>query len=430
MATLSQQVSSPLVRLAQRSGLFYGWCIVAVVLFVSMVATGTRMASGVIIKPLEAEFGWDRAAISLALALGLLANGLGAPFGGRLIDRFGPRRVVVVALAMTMVATVSTVMMHTIVELTWWWGLVAGLSSGAFSTLGAVVANRWFIARRGLVTGLLGGGASAGQLIFIPLLMNLTVAIDWRAALLLMVALLGLMLPIALFVIRDRPSSVGLEPYGAATASAAALASTMRSTPLGTAIRTGDFWLLAGSFFVCGFTSVGIVSTHFIPHAIEYGFTEQVAASTLALIGALNFVGTLSSGYLTDRFNPRWLLAMYYSLRAVSLVMLPAITTEAGLWLFALVFGLDFIATVPPTIALTADRFGKASVGTIFGWIMCSHQFGSAVASWGAGVMRVYLGDYTLAFIAAAAVGFIGAALCPRIAANWKGEEQPAVATV
>jgi sugar phosphate permease len=421
--------SSLLIRLASRSGLFYGWLVVAVVLLVSMVGTGTRMASGVMVKPLESEFGWDRAEISLALAIGLLANGLGAPFGGRLIDRFGPRLVVLGSLAVTIAATVGTILMHSIVELTWWWGLVAGLSSGALGgTLGAVVANRWFVARRGLVTGLLGGGASAGQLIFIPLLMNLTVTIDWRAALLLMVALLGAMLPIAMFVIRDRPSSVGLEPYGAATASAAALASTTRSTPLGAAIRTGDFWLLAGSFFVCGFTSTGVIGTHFIPHAIEHGFTETVAASTLALIGALNIVGTLSSGYLTDRFNPRWLLAMYYGLRAASLVMLPAISTEAGLWVFALVFGLDYIATVPPTVALTADRFGKASLGTIFGWIFFSHQLGSAIASWGAGVMRVGLGDYTMAFMAAAAVGFIGAALCPRIAARWKLEEEPAVA--
>src|SRR5262249_26435404 len=297
-------------------------------------------------------------------------------------------------------ATVGTIGMHTIVELTWWWGLVAGLSSGTLGgTLGAVVANRWFVARRGLVTGLLGGGASVGQLIFIPLLMNLTVTIDWRAALVLMVGLLGILLPIVLFVIRDRPSSVGLEPYGAAAASATILASTARSTSLGAAIRTGDFWLLAGSFFVCGVTT-SIVGIHFIPHAIEHGFTEDVAASTLALIGALNVVGTLSSGYLTDRFNPRLLLAIYYGLRAAALVLLPAVTTEAGLWLFALIFGLDYIATLPPTVALTADRFGKASLGMILGWIFFSHQLGSAVASWGAGVMRVWLGDYTLAFIA------------------------------
>jgi sugar phosphate permease len=412
-----------------RSGLFYGWFIVAVVLLVSMVATGTRMASGVMVKPLEQEFGWDRAEISLALAIGLLANGLGAPFGGRLIDRFGPRRVVIGSLVGTIAATVGTIMLHSIIELTWWWGLVAGLSSGALGgTLGAVVANRWFVARRGLVTGVLGGGASVGQLIFIPLLMNLTVTIDWRAALLLMVGLLAILLPIALFVIRDRPSSVGLEPYGAAAESAAASASAARSTPLRTAIRTGDFWLLAGSFFVCGVTSTGIIGTHFIPHAIEHGFTEYVAASTLALIGALNIIGSLSSGYLTDRFNPRLLLAMYYGLRAASLVLLPAVSSEPGLWLFALIFGLDYIATLPPTIALTADRFGKASLGTILGWIFFSHQLGSALSSWGAGVMRVWLGDYTMAFMAAAAIGFIGAALCPRIAANWKPDEEPAVA--
>jgi len=428
METVGPPASNPLIRLAARSGLFYGWCVVAVVLPVSMVATGTRMVSGVIVKPLEHEFGWDRAEISLALAIGLLANGLGAPFGGRLIDRFGPRLVVSVSLAGIIGATVGTIMMHSLLELTWWWGLIAGLSSGALGgTLGAVVANRWFVARRGLVTGLLGGGASVGQLIFIPLLMDLTVSIDWRAALLLLAVLLGSLLPVALFVIRDRPSSVGLEPYGEADASATALASAARSTPLGTAIRAGDFWLLAGSYFACGATTT-IVGIHFIPHAIEHGFTDDFAASTLAVIGALNIVGSLSSGYLTDRYNPRLLLAMYYGLRAASLVLLPAVTSEAGLWLFALLFGLDYIATLAPTVALTADRFGKASLGTILGWIYFGHQLGSALSSWGAGVMRVWFGDYTLAFMAAAAIGFIGAALCPRIAANWKPEEEPAAA--
>ena len=425
-----QHGSGPLVRFATRSGLFYGWLVVAIVLLVSMVGTGTRMASGVMIKPLEVEFGWDRASISLALAIGLLANGLGAPFGGRLMDRFGPRKVVIGGLLFTILSTLGTVIMHSLFELTLWWGLVAGLSSGALGgTLGPVVANRWFVARRGLVTGLLSGGASAGQLIFIPILMNLTVSIDWRAALNFMVVLLIILLPIALLVMRDRPSSVGLDPYGAEKASASTLAAASRTTSLGAALRTGDFWLLAGSFFVCGFTSTGLIGTHFIPHAIEYGFTETVAASTLALIGAMNVVGTLSSGYLTDRFNPRYLLAIYYGLRAASLVLLPSIVSEPGLWVFAIIFGLDYIATVPPTVALAADRFGKASLGTIFGWIFFSHQVGSAVASWGAGVMRVWLGDYTLAFMVAAAFGFLAAALCPRIAANWKPEEQPAPAT-
>jgi MFS family permease len=428
MGTSDPPESNPLIRLAARSGLFYGWCIVAVVLLVSMVATGTRMVSGVIVKPLEHEFGWDRAEISLALAIGLLANGLGAPFGGRLLDRFGPRLVVSVSIAGTIVATVGTVLMHSIFELTWWWGLVAGLSSGALGgTLGAVVANRWFVARRGFVTGLLGGGASVGQLIFIPLLMDLTVSIDWRAALVLLAGLLAILLPIALLIIRDLPSSVGLEPYGAADASATDLASATRSTPLSRAIRTGDFWLLAGSYFVCGATT-GIVGIHFIPHAIEHGFTEDVAAGTLAVIGALNIVGSLCSGYLTDRYNPRLLLAIYYGLRAASLVLLPAVGNEAGLWLFTLLFGLDYVATLAPTVALTADRFGKASLGMILGWIYFGHQLGSALASWGAGVMRIWFGDYTMAFMAAAAIGFIGAALCPRIAATWKPEEEPAAA--
>jgi MFS family permease len=249
MAVLSQQGSGSLVRLAMRSGLFYGWLVVAVVLLVSMVGTGTRMASGVMVKPLEFEFGWDRASISLALAIGLLANGLGAPFGGKLIDRFGPQRVVIGALLLTIASTVGTILMHTLFELTLWWGLVAGIASGALGgTLGPVVANRWFVARRGLVTGLLSGGASAGQLIFIPILMNLTVTIDWRAALWLMVGLLAVLLPVALVIMRDRPASVGLEAYGAASASASTMAATLRSTPLGVAIRTGDFWLLAGSF--------------------------------------------------------------------------------------------------------------------------------------------------------------------------------------
>lgn len=431
MAVTGQQVTSPLIRAALRYGLYYGWVVVALVLLVSMIGAGTRMASGVMIVPLEAEFGWDRASISLALAVGLLANGFGAPFGGRLFDRFGPQRVVIGALLLTLVAMGGTIVMHSIVELTLWWGVVAGLSTGVLSgTLGAVVANRWFVSRRGLVTGLLGGGASAGQLIFIPLMMNLTVTIDWRAALILMVVLLGLLLPLVFLILRDSPASVGLEAFGASTASASAIASNVRSTPLGVAIRTGDFWLLAASFFTCGFTSTGLIGTHFIPHAIEQGFTENIAASVLAVIGAMNIVGTLASGYLTDRFNPRILLAVYYGLRAASLVLLPTVSDQFGLWVFAVVFGLDYIATVPPTVALTADRFGKRSLGTIFGWIMFSHQVGSAVASWGAGALRVWLGDYTMAFMAAAAVGFIAAALCPRIAtkSHWNEEEAPAPA--
>jgi MFS family permease len=406
-----------LVRLTASVGLYYGWLVVVLALLVAMVSSGTRMASGILIKPLEAEFGWDRAAISLALAVGLLANGLGAPFGGRLIDRYGPRRVVLGALLLTLASTLGTIYMSSLLELTVWWGLMLGLGTGAMAgVLGPVVASRWFVARRGLVTGLLGGGASAGQLVFIPLLMGLTVAIDWRAALAAMALLLALLLPLAWLVMRDDPASVGLQPYGAASASPAALAAGGQVTPLGQAVRTLDFWLLAVSFFTCGFTSVGLIGTHFIPHAIEYGFTEQVAAGALAIIGAMNVVGTLTSGYLTDRFNPRYLLATYYGLRAASLALLPFVHDLVGLWVFAVIFGLDYIATVPPTVALTADRFGKLSLGAIYGWIFFSHQLGSAAASWGGGLVRVWFGDYQIAFLAAATLGFVTAGLCLRIA--------------
>lgn len=427
MTPVHQGAADSVARLSLRSGLFYGWLVVIVVLLVSAVSMGTRMASGVMIKPLESEFGWDRAAISLSLALGLLANGLGAPFGGRLLDAFGPRKITVGALILCLVATVGTIVMSTLLELTLWWGVVLGIATGAAGgSLGPVVANRWFVKRRGLVTGLLGGGSSAGQLVFIPLLMALTVNVDWRAALWMMAGFLALLIPLTILIVRDNPASVGLHPYGADSASPAAMAAGSHATPLSAAVRTGDFWLLAFSFFTCGFTSTGLIGTHFIPHAIEHGFGENTAANALAVIGAMNVVGTLASGYLTDRFNPRWLLAWYYGLRAASLVLLPAVSDIYGLAIFAVVFGLDYIATVPPTVALTADRFGKQSLGTLYGWIFFSHQLGSAVASYGAGALRQWLGDYTMAFLLAAVVGFIAAALCPRIALQHPQEEQPA----
>jgi len=333
------------------------------------------------------------------------------------------------ALVIALLSTVGTIFMRSVVELTLWWGIALGIATGSMSgAVGAVVANRWFVARRGLVTGLLGGGASAGQLVFIPVLMGLTINVDWRAALLAMAVLLAALVPLALLIVRDGPASVGLTPYGAAAASPSAVAAAARTTSMRDALRTTDFWLLAGSFFTCGFTSTGLIGTHFIPHAIEYGFSEATAASTLAVIGAMNVVGTLGSGYLTDRYNPRLLLAMYYGLRAASPIVLPAIHETFGLTIFAIVFGLDYIATVPPTAALTADRFGKASLGTILGWIFFSHQVGSAVASWGGGLVRVWLGDYTMAFIAAGVIGLFAAALCPRIATGMRHEPVPAPA--
>jgi sugar phosphate permease len=416
------------VRMASRWGIYYGWLVVAVTFLALLVAAGVRQAPGVVIKPLEAEFGWDRASISFAVAISLLMYGLAGPFGGRMMDRFGPRRVMLWAMVLAVAGSAAMLAMSTLVELTLWWGVVVGLATGALAMVaGATVANRWFVARRGFVIGLLGAGVSAGQLIFLPAMMALTLVFDWRSAIGLMMGVLGIVvLPLGLLVLRDQPADVGLEAYGATAESRAEVAGGGLFTPLSQALRSGDFWLLSGSFFVCGFTSNGLIGTHFIPHAVEHGFTEYTAAGAMALIGAMNVVGTTMSGYLTDRYNPRVLLAIYYGFRAVSLVMLPLVSDILGLTVFAIMFGLDYIATVPPTAVLTADRFGRRSVGLLFGWISFSHQVGGAAAAYGGGLVYNYLGDYQVAFLAAGALGFIAAALSLRIAP--RGRALPATA--
>jgi MFS family permease len=419
MSTLTSPVVRPrgLAGIAARGGLFYGWVVVAVTFLVLLVAAGVRGAPGIIMIPLEGEFGWDRASVSLATAINLVAYGLASPLSGRLISRFGVRKVTTGALILSIVGSLGLLIMRNLVELNLWWGIAVGVGTGAIAmTLAATVATRWFVARRGIVTGVLGAGSSAGQLVFVPIMMALTEAFGWRSTMILAAATLALIcLPLAIVFLRDSPGEVGLDPLGAIPAAGSAPAAPLRTTTIGAAVRTGDFWLLAGSFFLCGFTTIGVVGTHYIPHAIEHGFTRDVAAGSLAVLGAMNIVGTLASGYLTDRFNPRVLLAIYYGLRAVSLVALPFIGDTFALTIFAIFFGLDYIATVPPTVGLTADRFGRASVPIVFGWIFCAHQFGAAASSYLAGVLRLWLGDYQVAFIVAGLLGFVAVAMSLRI---------------
>ena len=295
--------------------------------------------------------------------------------------------------------------------------MLSGIGTGmAAVVLGAVVANRWFVARRGLVVGIFAAATSAGQLLFVPLLMALTVAAGWRASALVLAAAAALVLVPVLLFMRDDPAEKGMSAYGAvpepmggvpvAAASAEPPGGTMRR-----AVRTPAFWLLAGSFFVCGASSNGLIGTHFIPHSIEHGVAQVTAASVLALMGAMNFVGTLLSGALTDRYDPRKLLAGYYVFRGISLVVLPLGDGLIPLVIFAVLFGLDYIATVPPTTALVADAFGRRSVGTVFGWVFCAHQVGAAAAAYGGGWARGAFGDYTLAFLSAAALCVVAAAM-------------------
>jgi MFS family permease len=397
----------------------YAFLIVAVTFVILLAAAGVRAAPGVLIKPLEAEFGWDRASISLAIAASILAYGFGAPLSGGLIDRFGPKRVMLGGLVIIVGGLVPLALMTELWQLHLFWGIVTGVGTGAVTNvLGATVALRWFRTHRGIVLGAFAAASSAGQLIFIPSLQAVILDSGWRTAVGGMAAILGLtLLPVMLFM-RDRPADVGQEAYGVTgdeAAEAADRAEAVRTTSLRDAARTRDFWLLAGSFFICGYTSNGLIGTHLIPHAVEHGFTEVTAAGAVALMGTMNIVGTLASGWLTDRYDNRRLLAAYYGFRALSIAALPFILEIPQLFLFAIVYGLDWIATVPPTANLTARIFGRGSLGTIYGWIFCSHMVGAALAAFLGGLFRDVYGDYHAIFISAALIGFVAVLLASRI---------------
>ena len=399
---------------------FYGWLVVALTFMTSLTTSGTRSALTVMILPLEAEFGWSRAAISSAASLNLLIVGLSAPLGGWLMDRFGPRRMMLISLTLLMMGITATTMMQHLWHLILFWGILTGVGSGLLGgVLGATVANRWFVSRRGLALGILQCANSTGQLIFLPLLMTIIVIAGWRGSVLVVVSSALIMIPILVFLMRDDPSDVGLEPLGQKVVSpsrpgpkgqGAGIASTPPSMSIFDAVKTSTFWLLCGCFFVCGATSGGLIGTHLIPHAIDQGFPEIKAAATIGVMGGMNFVGTMLSGVMTDKVQPRELLTIFYSLRGLSLFVLPYVTSFTGLFVFAVIYGLDWFATVPPTIAIAADTFGRRSIGRVYGWIFLSHQVGSAIAAIGAGLLYNWYGNYTLAFIIGGILGLMAGA--------------------
>jgi predicted MFS family arabinose efflux permease len=275
--------------------------------------------------------------------------------------------------------------------------------------------------------GLFGAASSAGQLVFLPGLMTLTASGGWRTAISALAGtMLVLLIPVALWM-KDRPQDIGTLPIGDdGTIGKAAVEAGVAGASVAEAVRTRDFWLLAGSFFICGYTSNGLVGTHLLPHAVEHGFTEVAAASALGLMGMMNVIGTLASGWLTDRYDNRKLLAAYYGFRALAIAALPFILEFRGLLIFAVLYGLDWIATVPPTVNLTAQRFGKASLGTIFGWIFCAHMIGAAIAAYAGGFFHDLLGDYHLIFLSAAVLGFIAVGLSIAISRTPKVTTAPA----
>lgn len=395
----------------RREGGFYGWTVAAVTALVLILSAGARSAPGVLLLPMVQEFGWSRELISAAIAVGLVMFGLGAPLSGYLIDRFGPRRITLAGLAIIGVSMGLSAYMTQVWQLNLWWGFLSGVGTGIVgSVLGATVASRWFIERRGLVTGLFGASTSAGQLVFIPLLVWLASVIGWRETILAIGGFTALaLIPVFLFL-KDDPSDMGLKPYGAPQEYQA-----VRPVPepgvMGKAVRSSSFWLLAITFFICGATSNGLIGTHFIPHAVDCGLTAATGATILAIMGGFNFVGTIASGWLTDRYDPRKLLGIYYSFRGLSLLLLPFVRDPLGLFFFAVLFGLDYIATVPPTVALVADQFGRKNVGTVYGWVFAAHQIGAALASWGGGAVRDALGAYNTAFLVAGVIAVAGGML-------------------
>jgi MFS family permease len=394
---------------------FYGWIVVAVTAVTLFVSAGLRSAPGVFILPLEQDMGWSRSAISFAVSIGLITLGIAGPLSGWLMDRFGPKRVALVGLMLVVAAMVASYGITELWQLNLLWGMISGLGTGMVGgVLGPAVANRWFVARRGLVIGIFGASLSAGQLVFVPALMAVVLTVGWRwSSVALGLMALVAIIPVLLFL-RDDPADMGLAPYGATTGQGATRP-TVDPNVMQRAVKAPEFWLLAATFFVCGATSNGLIGTHLIPHAADHGIPQATAAGMLALMGAMNFVGTIASGWLTDKYDPRKLLCIYYGFRGLSLFLLPYVSGVFGLSVFAIMFGLDYIATVPPTTALVADTFGRRNVGTVYGWVFCSHQVGAALAAWLGGVTRDMFGDYLLAFLVAGAIAMIAALLSLQI---------------
>ncbi|MCC6832113.1 MAG: MFS transporter [Thermoleophilia bacterium] len=393
--------------------LHHAWVVAAVTFLTLLAAQGFRSTIGVFVVPLQEDFGWGRDDVSLAIAVNLVCYGLMAPFAAALVDRLGPRRVMVVALGAVGAGSALTVWMTALWQLDVIWGPVIGMATGAISIpLSAMVATRWFVARRGLVTGLLTGAFATGNLIFLPLLAWITDTRGWQWAAGLVAVFAALIVPVVAVLMRDHPEDAGVLAYGADGPPPPRVAPPGNpfTTPLRVlrdAARVRDFWLLAGTFFVCGWTTNGAVQSHLMPAAHDHAIPEVRAAGLLALIGVFDIIGATASGWLTDRVDPRRLLFVYYSLRGISLAMLVPLFSAPGWTLvaFAVVYGLDWVATVPPTVVLTQAAFGRDGAGVVFGWVFCSHMLGGAAAAWLAGAAREALGDYVLAFTAAGMLG-------------------------
>jgi len=391
------------------SRIHYSWVVLAVTFLTLLTAAATRATPAVFIVPYQQEFGWTRALISGAVSINLLLFGLMAPFGAALVEKLGARRTMIFAVTLVAIGVSLTTLMTTPWQLILLWGFVVGGGTGMTAlSLGAIVVNRWFTHRRGLAMGLLTASNATGQLLFLPLLAKLTVDHGWRAAAFVVVGFGLLMVPLIGIFMRNYPSDVGTNRLGEPGVAEPPRRSIVN--PARMALETlvqgskrRDFWLLFGTFFVCGLSTNGLIGTHLVPACIDHGIPEVTAASFLAVIGAFDFFGTIASGWLSDRYSSQALLFWYYGLRGISLIYLPfAFDIQIyGLPVFAVFYGLDWVATVPPTVRLIGDCFGRERAGVYFGWVFAGHQIGAATAALGAGIIRTDLGTYLLAFLVA-----------------------------
>ena len=391
-----------------------GWIAVTVTFFTLMASAGYRSAPSVLIVPLEDAFGWSRSQIALAVSINVLLFGLVAPFAAALMERFTVRKVVMSALALVSLSATSTVFMTQPWHLWALWGIGVGVGAGSMALVfAATIANRWFVARKGIVVGALTAATASGQLIFLPLLSHFALTYGWKSVSLTVGGAAALIIPFIFLFLKEKPELLGMTPYGAPSdwqppAPNELSAGRIAIDTLKVSSKSRDFWILFGTFLVCGLSTNGLIGTHFIPAAHDHGMVETVAASLLALVGVFDVIGTIFSGWLTDRMDPRKLLFFYYGLRGLSLFLLPSIlfsTMHPSTLVFIIFYGLDWVATVPPTLMLCRMVMGNQRSAVVYGWVFVGHQIGASIAALGAAVLRVKLGDYAVAF-------YISATMC------------------
>ena len=395
------------------------WIVAGVAFLALLGAAGFRSAPSAMLVPLEDEFGWTRSELSVAMGLNLLLYGLTAPFAAALMERFGVRRVTSIALLAIAAGAALSVLVTQSWMLILTWGVLIGVGTGSMALVfAAIIADRWFVRNRGLVIGILTAGSATGQLIFLPLVAGVAADTSWRLASLLIAGIALAVVPVVAIFLRNSPTDLGITPYGSALDAVPTPPVRSSVNParralqvLRRASRVRTFWALVAGFAICGATTNGLIGTHFIPAAHDHGMVEVVAAGLLAVVGIFDVVGTIASGWLTDRVNPRILLAIYYGGRGVSLLLLPFLlsaTVQPPILLFVVIYGLDWVATVPPTAALCREVFG-ADGSVVYGWVFAAHQVGAAIAAIAAGILRDSAGEYTWAWFGAAGLCVVAA---------------------